>query len=73
MVNGGRDDLDHFEDVELTPIERKKLRKMIRDDERATWMWKTLRVWATWFAMTATFFVATFDWFVGLLKSTFSK
>jgi len=33
-----------FPDTELTAEERKALRRLIRDDERATWAWKKLRV-----------------------------
>ena len=31
-------------DSELTAEERKALRRLIRDDERASWAWKRLRV-----------------------------
>lgn len=33
-----------FPDSELTPDERKALRRLIRDDERASWAWKKVRV-----------------------------
>lgn len=31
-------------DTPLTPTERKALRRLLREDERATWAWKKLRV-----------------------------
>ena len=33
---------------ELTPSERKKIRKIIEGQERAEWFWSTIRIWALW-------------------------
>jgi hypothetical protein len=30
---------------ELTEAERKMFRRMLRDDERASWAWRKVRVW----------------------------
>lgn len=30
---------------DLSPDERRALRRMIRDEERAQWAWKKLRLW----------------------------
>lgn len=31
-------------DSDLTAVERKALRRLLRDEERATWAWKRLRI-----------------------------
>lgn len=42
--------MSDFDDDErqLTPSERKQLRKMLEHDERAAWLWSSIRVWAGW-------------------------
>lgn len=32
----------------LSPMERRKLREIIRANDRAAWLWNGARVWATW-------------------------
>jgi hypothetical protein len=57
-----REDDDFSEDDfrTFTPDERKKLRKLIVQEERIQWFWGTLRVWATWISGTV---VATYSIF----------
>lgn len=33
---------------ELTASERKRLRKILESQERAEWLWSTIRIWALW-------------------------
>ncbi len=44
----------------FTPEERKKLRKLIVQEDRLQWFWGSLRVWATWISGTV---IATYSVF----------
>ncbi len=37
----------------LTAAELMKLRQMILSEQRAVWLWATVKVWATWIAAVA--------------------
>lgn len=34
----------------LTDAELRKLRELLKADERAVWLWGAIKVWATWIA-----------------------
>lgn len=38
------------EDRQLTPDERRRLRKMLEDDSRARWLYTSIRVWLGYIA-----------------------
>jgi hypothetical protein len=37
--------LDEFPADDLTPIERRKLRRLLQQDDRAHWLWSHLAKW----------------------------
>ena len=39
---------DDVSGADLTPIERKAIRRLLRQDDRARWLWSTARVWSMW-------------------------
>lgn len=39
---------DDFPDGELSEHEIKRLRRLLRDDDRARWMWASFRIWLGW-------------------------
>lgn len=44
-----------IEHQELTPEEIKRLRALLKQDERVTWLWSTLGVWLRWGIIGGTF------------------
>jgi len=42
----------------LTEEENAKIRDLLDKDERVTWIWATLRVWATWVSAIVTAYYA---------------
>ena len=44
------DPLDEFSGDDLTPAERKAVRKIMRDQARMDWAWATMRIWVGWVA-----------------------
>lgn len=36
---------EEFSDKPLSPNENQRMRRMLRDEERARWLWRTLRIW----------------------------
>ncbi len=47
---------------ELTPSERKAIRRLIRDDERAGWAWRRFRVLVPAMVAVVTALWQFFDW-----------
>lgn len=41
-------DQNDDEDRPLTASERRRVREIIRAQERTDWLWASVRVWATW-------------------------
>ena len=43
---------DEVDDIDgktpLTELERKKIRRIIQDQDRMNWLWGTLRIWGSW-------------------------
>lgn len=64
--------LDEFSGEPLTPLEIKKARKLIRDDERMRWLLSVIRIWAATGAMVLTTFLALKDKIVAVWKAIFS-
>ena len=48
--------------------ERKALRLIIRNDDRARWFWSTARIFVTYAAATVTFFAAFWSSIVSAVK-----
>lgn len=57
-------------DTELTPEERKVLRRIIRDDERASWAWKRLKVITPAVVAVAVGVWQAIDWIAKHVKVT---
>lgn len=66
------DPLDEFSGEPLTPLENKKARKMIRDDERMRWLFSVLRIWGATGVMILTTVIALKDKIVAVFKAVFS-
>lgn len=45
----------------LSAEERRKIRSLIEGDERARWMWATIRIWATWVTAVAAAVIVGWD------------
>lgn len=48
-MNAGRTPSDYeeeFSDAPLLPDENRRMRRLLRDEERARWFWRTLRIWS---------------------------
>lgn len=41
---------EEFEDTPLTPDENRRMRRLLRDEDRARWFWRTVRIWLGWIA-----------------------
>jgi len=39
---------DDTDERPFTPAERKEIRRLLESQERAEWLWQSVRVWATW-------------------------
>jgi len=48
-------ELRPFSGRDFEDIERRKIRRLLHNQERMEWLWTTLRVWLGWAAATATF------------------
>lgn len=57
----------------LTPAENKKLRRMIRDEERMIWLWATIRVWLGWGTAVAAAAYAAYEPIWRAAKAVFNK
>jgi hypothetical protein len=57
-------------DAPLTPQENRALRGVLRDDERATWAWKKIKVIAPAVIGVAVVFVNSWDWLVKHVRFT---
>jgi len=54
---------DKLDDDErpLSAAERAKLRELLKAQERADWLWSTIRVWAVWIAAVVGGFTLGWD------------
>lgn len=59
---------ESLSDAELTPAERKRLRELLRNDDRVAWFWSTFRTWAMWVSGVATFAYASQKFIVDFFK-----
>lgn len=57
-------------EAELSPAERKALRRIIRDDARASWAWKRLKVLAPAMVGTVVAVWQVWDWIVKHVRVT---
>jgi hypothetical protein len=69
----GRDDAEpkNDEDRPFTPAERKAIRKMLVQEERAKWLWSTLRIWAGYLVGAISVLYAAKDHIKNALKGAF--
>lgn len=63
--NGG----NGLSDAELTAWERKRLRLMIKADDRARWLWGSVRTFALWITAVSVGIVAAKNFIVDFLLS----
>lgn len=68
----GYDPLQEFSGEPITSIEAKKLRKIIRDQERMDWVWATGRIWVGYAAAALAAWLAVKDWLIKMIKTAFS-
>ena len=66
------DALDDFSGEPLTGIENKKLRKIIRDQERVDWLWASCRIWVGWIAAALAALFAAKEHIIKAVKAMFS-
>lgn len=59
---------DEYSDTELTPNERKRVRKMLEADKRARWFWVTVRTWVMWVGGGAVAITAGYQWIKDAVK-----
>ncbi len=66
---------EHRNDVlfggNFTEDERRALRRLLRDEERSRWAWKTFRQWVGWVVATVTTLYIAGDWIITLFKKFF--
>lgn len=67
------EDVDEMSDAALTPEERKKLRLILRDQDRMTWLWATARIWAAWIGGTIAAIWAANEWIIWIFKKLTAK
>jgi hypothetical protein len=67
-----RDDTEHFEGVPLTETEIRYVRKMMRDDQRISWLWATLRVWVGWATAAGAFLYTVYEPLIRAIKAAFN-
>lgn len=67
-----KDELDEFDPAPLTELENKKIRKIIRDQERMEWFWASARIWIGWLAAGGAAMYAARDYINKVLKALFS-
>lgn len=64
------DDMPLDGEADLTIAERRALRRMLRDDERASWAWRKLRVWVPIVGSALYGAFQAWDWLVKHVKVT---
>lgn len=67
-----KQDLDEFDPDPLTELENKKIRKIIRDQERMEWFWASARIWVGWLAAGGAALYASKEYINKVLKVLFS-
>ena len=63
------DELEDFSADALTPIETRKIRKIIRDQERMDWLFATGRVWVGYGSAVIVAIYASWTYLVKVLKA----
>lgn len=71
MNDQALDEPDNDDDRPFTPSERKALRKILIQEERAKWFWSTARVWVSWGAATIGTLYACRDYIKGAIRGAF--
>lgn len=61
-------ELEEYSNEALTPLENRKMRRLLETDERAHWLWQSLRVWLTLVASFVTAAIVIANGGVDLLK-----
>ena len=67
-----KDELEDFDRGPLSELENRKIRKILRDQERMEWFWASARIWIGWIAAGVASIYAAKDWINKLLKAVFS-
>ncbi len=57
----------------LNDEERRQIREIIESDQRAKWLWSSIRVWSLWIAALITGLSMTWDTIVAVIKAAVSK
>lgn len=52
---------EQFSSAPMTSDENRRLRQLLRDDDRAHWFWTTVRTWIMWFGGIAIALLALKD------------
>jgi hypothetical protein len=66
-----KNELEDFDNRPLTEVENKKIRKIIRDQERMEWLWASARIWIGWVLAGVASIYAAKDWINKILKAIF--
>ena len=61
---------DDIDGGEFTEKERKRIRRIVRDQQRMDWMWATLRIWTGWLSAAI---IGAYAPYEALVKFIFKK
>lgn len=64
-------DFESDEDRPFTPAERKAIRDLLIQEERAKWLWSTLRIWGSYLVAAISILYAVKDHIKNALKGAF--
>lgn len=75
-MSGADEDHRRFEDEDLptgefTESEKRRLRRLLRDQERMSWLWSSLRIWAAWATAAVGVLWGTHEYLLKILKVLF--
>lgn len=57
----------------LTEEEVKQIREILQNEQRAKWLWSSIRVWSIWIAGVITAISITWGTFVEIIRSVVQK
>jgi len=63
------DDGEDFSGAEFSVVERRKLRKLLTEDERTRWAWATARTWVLWIGGVAVAVTSAYTWLRDLVRA----
>lgn len=64
---------DERQEPPLSDEELKAMREMIKQDERARWVWSSIRLWSMWLAATVGGLTLTYDTIIRAIRSAVGK